>query len=872
MRILLGICLLVGLTACSGGGSSGSGGGSGKAGSKAEALARLSTEHRSQFESWQKQILKSCDAGEAFGISLRQQQPEGVDAAALITNNNGSAVFTGSQNLWILSGYNSLSGVSESKAESTTDSYSVTAEAKREGSYCTVYLYGQKVYETVIARNFEVGTHYSAGKVAQISAPAPLIADLGNSSISEVTKHGVFTLLNKTFAPSKEALTNFGKNLGLTSEESAKWFVGGRASVSESAVRIDGDSTFVWSNSESGSLIGQASSMKYFDGSRELPLEVRLSIPRFNFAGVQNATDAGNLKLLMAIGIARSGKEFNYSLNKLQNDGLVSFNKEEAKECVNARVEAYAMAQVKGTIKPSLYSTMSVCRALYAEIEKEAYESGLFKTLIPVVFKNIVPSAQYQYEGWQSVLLKLTQNALANNKDIGAELDPSQQTRIVPIVARSVMALKSEIDTFKNLQPARDRFYEAGVFWSLNGHSMSEGHIHHIAESLSNSWDVFSYSSDVLLSQLMDNPNGLDEQLNFAARITREYKDEALGALNLSRALNYTEFERDIFNQVIQKQISLDEIKEWKIHLSTVQSEINRYANLAPVRGELVGLSVKWLRNGEASIDQLRGTYSALNNSVQPFEESTKQLVRDLQKSLIAFQDAVSFAGNLSPEYKQLAIAIAQNSKAAECERWGTDFFNSVLQKRPSLEQVRQWSDMWISIVGFVAREKARVGDELGSMPDWNRKKLIETAVKESWSSRDFAAVEAIAPVAKFKNTCDRYKDVSSQAECAGMKLFSKAPKMFLDPSHNYRYSAFGQDFNGYMNRLSAFEWTSLRWTMIGEFFGSWDPIWSKCDDSTFNQKAALLKSQVEAIATTTDQFKKRELERQIKETVQNCR
>ena len=73
------------------------------------------------------------------------------------------------------------------------------------------------------------------------------------------------------------------------------------------------------------------------------------------------------------------------------------------------------------------------------------------------------------------------------------------------------------------------------------------------------------------------------------------------------------------------------------------------------------------------------------------------------------------------------------------------------------------------------------------------------------------------------------------------------------------------------MNRLSGFDWISLRRTLLDEFFGSFEPIWSKCDAGSFAQKSGVLRGQINAIIIEPDQFKKWDLERQIKETIKDC-
>lgn len=85
-------------------------------------------------------------------------------------------------------------------------------------------------------------------------------------------------------------------------------------------------------------------------------------------------------------------------------------------------------------------------------------------------------------------------------------------------------------------------------------------------------------------------------------------------------------------------------------------------------------------------------------------------------------------------------------------------------------------------------------------------------------------------------------------ADCAGMSLFSKGQRKFFDPSFAGRYAGLGADFANYMNHLGSFSWTTLRWSLVGEFFGPSEPIWSRCGGLVFSEKAASLKSQINAL------------------------
>lgn len=871
--------LLATLIGCSGSGGGDNGNNGGGPNNKNEALSKLSPTHKRNFENWQNQVVKSCDASQAFGLSKDNKlEADGVDGAALIKHNGGSLVFSDSDNLLVVTSYNSFSGTGTTKAEETQQvngqGYTISAETKREGSYCTVFLFGQKVFEAYIAESFTVGTQWTPGKEAKSTSSTPQIRRLGAAGASEVIQTGVYKLISQTFKPTKDAVTLLSKKLELPEEQVSILFKLSNYTTADSAVKIDGVESAIWSNQEGDNLIAQESALrKFFDGSnRSLPLELRLSVPDFTFSGVKNDKDGGNLKLVMDIQVSKDNNSFLYSTQSINLVGLAPFDKDESLSCAKDRAFAYVGgANVTNQIQPTVQVMFSPCRSLYSGVEEASYDSGLMQTLVPEMFTGVTPSAQYRYGGWDEVLSSLSLDALNQDKDIRNELDPSGRTRIVGIVADHLEALKYELGQSKNMSPSKDYVYRMGLDWSFKGQRVSQARINQILQSVDNSIDTFKASSERLLADLGRQPNVLDDQLSFTLAINSSYKTEGMRALTLSKDLSYSEFERDVFNQVIQKRVSVEEFKDWSTKFSGIKSEIGKYPNVNPVKGDLVGLSIKWLKSGETTLQDLGSLYSAINNSLTPFDESTKELVRALSQSLLNNREALDFARSLTAEYKQLATAILNNSKAADYEDWGKSFFRSVLQKRPGLEQLRAWNEMWVAALAFTQREKARTKDEFGSTNEWNRKKVIETAVEESWGNQEFTGLETIAEVARSKNTCDRHKGYSSLADCGGMKLFSKKKGMLFDSSHGNRYVALGKDFAGYMSQLAGFDWTSLRWALVGEFFGSWEPIWSKCDQNSFAQKASTLKTQVNAIVRETDQFKKWELERQIKETVRNC-
>jgi hypothetical protein len=888
LNSIVGALFLSALLGCSGSGSGGGGGGENNGGgngggngpqNKEEALGKLTPVHKQSFERWQQQIVKRCDAAEAFGLNKdKKLEMEGVDGAALIKANGGSLVFSDNNSLLIITSYNSFSGLGKTKIDETEQvngqGYTISAETKREGSACAVYLFGQKVFETYIAESFVVGTQWTPGKEAKSTWPTPEVSPLGATGASEATQTGLYKLISQTFKPTKDAVALLSKRLSLTDEQSVKLFRLSSYTSADSAVRIDKEASAIWSNQEGDNLIANGAVLrKLFDGSdRILPLEIRLAIPELSFSGVKNDKDGGNLKLIADILIAQKNTVFGYSTQSIVLVGLTPFDKSEAVSCAKDRAMAYVGGSPgENQIQPTVQAMFSPCRSLYAAIEEASYESGLLKSLIPQMFAGVIPTAKYRYGGWEDVLSNLALAGIGQGKDIGNELDPSGRTKVVAIVADHLESLEQGLSQTKNMTQSKDYVFRMGLDWSFKGQIVPSTRISQILQSVDNSIDTFKVSTEKLLGDLGRQPGSYDDQLAFAQAIEGAYKVEAMKALSLSKDLSYSEFEADVFNQVIQRKVIVDEFKDWSMKFSGIKSELGKYSNLGPVKGDLVGLSIKWLKSGETTLQNLGSVYSAIDNSILPFEESAKELVRSLSQSLLNNTVALDFARTLTAEYKQLANSIRSNSKAADLEDWGQSFFRSILQKRPSIEQLRAWNEMWSAALAFTQREMARTKDEFGSTNEWNRKRLVAVAAEENWSNDEFTGLESIAEVARAKNTCDRLKGYSSLADCGGMKLFSKKKGMFFDLALGNRYVNLGKDFAGYMSQLAGFDWTSLRWMLVGEFFGSFEPIWSRCDQNSFAQKASTLGAQVNAIVKEADQFKKWELERQIKDSARNC-
>lgn len=95
-----------------------------------------------------------------------------------------------------------------------------------------------------------------------------------------------------------------------------------------------------------------------------------------------------------------------------------------------------------------------------------------------------------------------------------------------------------------------------GLNWYFRGQVIIASRVSQIVQAIDNSIDIFKVSSERLIDDLGIQPNASDDQLS-SQNIDDTYKAEAVKALSLSKELGYQDFEQDIFNQVLQRNFLL---------------------------------------------------------------------------------------------------------------------------------------------------------------------------------------------------------------------------------------------------------------------------------------------------------------------------
>ncbi len=868
----------MGLAGCGGSGS----GGSTAADSKAQALQMLSSAHKANFDAWKSSLLKSCDASEAFGLERSGRADQtGVDGIALLQKNDNSVIFSNENILAILSQYRSLSGVATTQVNQTEEengsSYSIAAKTERSGSSCVLYLYGQKVYETVLAESFTVGTQYMTGKDITGSSQNLKITNIGNSGFSEVSQSGIFETLYQSFKPKSSVLGVISAKLGISNEQVNQFFKLDAQSPNLS-IRIANDSSAIWTSNFDATITAKSSTIAgYFatSASSSLPLEIRLSVPKFDFKDVRNTSDQGSLKLEALLQITRKDpKTIAYTLLKMKNHGMVASNQPSGSKCLHDRFSAYfSNTSNRSVIQPSVDFVFSPCRVLHREIDGDYSDYGFLKNAMSQVFAGVQPSPQTQYGGWDKVLVQFAKKFHEDGRNLLQELDPVYRSKTISALSTNMEILKSALQSVPKQGEAEGYLFDMIFNWSFKGYSISQSKLDLIVKAVNNSYATFKTSTRWMLDALIQNPNTPDEQIARAASFDATYKAEATKAYELARELNYSEFEANTFNYIIQRPVSFAELKELNARLLTIRDDLGKYPNLNSYKSELLTLSTKWLKTKEVSAQELANVYSAISNVGDTFTESTKQLLRDLNTSYSAHKYTVDFAKDMSAEYKKLALSIKESSKAAGFEEKGQNLLKSVLQQKTTITEMRAWNALWTSTVAFVARERAKAPDEeFGSRAKDNRRRVVDIAITEMWSDEEYTALETISLLGKLKSMCDRYKDASSLADCSGLRPFSKKSKMLFDPEFAGRYKALGADFNVYVSQITDFKDTFLRRSFADTLLDNSNPIWSKCDNSVFAQKSKDLKAAVASFVGDPNTMKRWEAERKIKDIMENCR
>ncbi len=475
--------------------------------------------------------------------------------------------------------------------------------------------------------------------------------------------------------------------------------------------------------------------------------------------------------------------------------------------------------------------------------------------------------------GWDQVLSELALKALKENKNLVLELDPQRKTILVPRLETISSQIRAPLEQSKNLAPEASNLFLMGMNWGFKDTPVSQPSLDEMIRALDNTYVPFKQSTLTLIQTLKENPNSSSATISYALTLDDAFKEEAKRALGLSKDTGYLDFQSQVFDQILQRQISLDLLREWSTRLTEIKTALSPFSGLASIKNRLVDATVAWLDAKAVEYSDLPQIYAALNNVSEAFPESTKALLESLKSSPKAQPESLTYAANMSQEMKDLAISIKDQSLSLDLNSFGNGFYNSILQKKVSLEELRQLTDSLQAAREFKAQEAARLKDhaEQASENESDLKELLHVAVNELWSKKDFEDIVVISELAQTTSwSCERLVGVSSRLDCVGLRAISKASGKLLSPSFASRYSQLAKSFLGYIPVLSEKFLLSNGQDLTSRFFS--DPVWSKCDQIAFSEKSAGVDQTMKLIAKETDRIKLWEHERKMQGYLENCR
>ena len=229
---------------------------------------------------------------------------------------------------------------------------------------------------------------------------------------------------------------------------------------------------------------------------------------------------------------------------------------------------------------------------------------------------------------------------------------------------------------------------------------------------------------------------------------------------------------------------------------------------------------------------------SAISRAGKIFPISTRRLLNDLSNSYSnkEFQTALLYASQLDDRTIQMADGIRTDASAMGLNTWIDEIYSEFLQKRIPYETLAAWNNTLASAREFQARESFRGKDVI---QETSLRNLVQKALAENWSDREFLLLEKIAPAAKNLPGCSGYSDASALSECLGLKKITNAKHGILDATYGGRYAELAERVVEYSDLLKV-SFTQLRFDLNRKF---WNPIWKSCGPTDFQERSTKLDS-----------------------------
>ena len=527
-----------------------------------DLFERLLPSHQEAFKVWKNNVIKTCSASAAFGVEGPERM--GVDASALMSATNGSAVLkTDKNNFVVLSPGREMAGESKSSYSHGED---LKVEARQIGSLCTIYLSGKKIFETRILQTVDIDFASIGEKSLQQAAVS--VKDLGTDPYALVSAkvQGLSSMVAKSLAPKSEAFAFVGQKLGLSDAEVRTYFRSATAvAKSRMTVVLEGDDkTQVWSLLANDELIGRR--IMFSAATRTKPVQLQMEVAvalNKSFFGRSADQKESTVRLVFPFAIVRSGTSMTLEMSDVQVRGGTLTSEAELSKCIEGRIEFAQTTQQRSAnfVIPSLADLQLNCSVIGLHTSVPSILQGPLRKALPTVLEGVSASKETYFAGWDRVISANVEAALTAGKSISESLDPESKTLIVPTIERMVPRVFAEFE----LHPALDSYVadiiDMATNWALGNVIISDIEIRRIMNGLTNVVPVFPDSSRTLMKELRADPIKALDLAEYADSLTLDYKEKALKAESLARKAGDHAWLKDVFAHIIQLRVPIADIE-----------------------------------------------------------------------------------------------------------------------------------------------------------------------------------------------------------------------------------------------------------------------------------------------------------------------
>ena len=539
---------------------------------------------------------------------------------------------------------------------------------------------------------------------------------------------------------------------------------------------------------------------------------------------------------------------------------------------VDRSIVVNSLSDNTNSLHPNLTEVQSNCGVLALDVNKALASQQVYSQLLPAVLWSAKSAPDYMYNGWGRLLVEVAVETEKSQKNLNKILDPQGDTPVIQAVIANVEAVSGLMPQFSDLTSVDADILNMVGYWGLYDEQSMMENIDFVLTALNNSINLFHKSTMSLIYGLSSSPSSKMGNLNFAFNIESSYKQKALRAKGLAEELGFETWVDDNFDRVLQEMFSEGHFDSWIDKMQTVKTDLLKYPKIKQHHGSLAEASIRWLDQGIIDKGQLNGIFSSIDNISERLPVATKLLVNRYKSSYQDVAEDLKFAGSLTVEYQDKLV----NAKSIAAELGQKTFANRLIdnlfKEKYDISLVRAWNGILVAGKAFSAREVKRSADSFGATNKRYVSKIIDTSLKEVWKPAYIDDLEKIAELGLYNTFWDHHKGYATVADAIGMGLFSTKEGEYFDPNYGRRYGQLAAQFIGHMKQLSSDDHSSLRRDLINGYFGNFGKkIWRSCDMGMFQQNANELKSLINKYLKTTDTFDRWDLERAIKDKLEDC-